>query len=55
MKMHEGYLGDSMILDGVSVSPNGEIKVAHARSGTSFSGQFTPGGLLLVANPGESF
>jgi hypothetical protein len=52
VKMHEGYLGDSMILDGVSVSPNGEIKLAHARSGTSFSGQFTPGGLLLVANPG---
>ncbi len=51
VKMHESYLGDSLILGDMSVSPNGEIKAVHARSGTSFSGQFTPGGLLLVANP----
>jgi hypothetical protein len=50
VKMHEVYLGDGMILEDISVTPNGEIMVRHIRSGTSFTGQFTPGGLLLVAN-----
>src|SRR5580704_9487601 len=43
VKMHEVYLGDGMILEDISVTPNGEIMVRHIRSGTSFTGQFTPG------------
>lgn len=53
IKAREKDLGESILLEKLSVSEKGDISAVHYRSGMRFVGQFVPGSVILIGNGGH--